>query len=85
MFYIIIFTIIIVFLCFDKKIKRENFEYCSNCKKNNFLDCFNCNNCGICVDRIGRRNCEPGDANGPYNRSDCLYWMHNGKNSYSLI
>lgn len=76
LFGIIIMTIIFYLITKNK----ENFEYCSNCDNKTYRDCFNCTNCGICINRLGDRSCEPGDANGPYNRSDCLYWLNGWKN-----
>lgn len=71
------FIIVILFYLITQN--KEKFEYCSDCNKKTPIDCFNCTNCGICIDRLGVRNCEPGDANGPYNRRDCLYWLNGWK------
>jgi hypothetical protein len=78
--FIIFGIIIIIILFFLITQNKENFEYCSNCDKKTPIDCFNCTNCGICIDRLGDRYCESGDSNGPYNRSDCLYWLNGWRN-----
>lgn len=49
-------------------------RYCQKCGWKNRWGCSKCNNCGYCVNRNGVGECVPGDAQGPYFRSDCLYW-----------
>jgi hypothetical protein len=59
--------------------KKEGFSYCSNCCHKSHRQCINCTNCGVCI-KGGRRYCEPGDANGPFNRIDCDQWLHGWRN-----
>ena len=75
--FIVIVIIIIALLCsFDNK---ENFNYCSNCNHKSHKKCISCTNCGVCI-KGKKRFCEPGDANGPFNRLDCDQWLHGLRN-----
>jgi hypothetical protein len=70
---------IIIFFILLCSYKKENFAYCTNCDNKLHDECIDCTNCGICIDYNGQKRCESGDANGPFNRNDCAYWIHGWK------
>ena len=70
---IIIFVFFFTYLFLYQK--KENFCYCSDCNHKSHRKCISCTNCGVCV-KGNKRYCEPGDANGPFNRIDCDQWLH---------
>jgi hypothetical protein len=51
-------------------------KYCPSCGWRSRYSCSNCTNCGYCVTASGAGECVPGDSNGPYFRSDCMYWEY---------
>jgi len=76
---IILGAIIIFFILYLLKEKKETFEYCTDCNHKSYNKCINCTNCGVCI-KDDKMYCEPGDANGPYKRIDCNKWLHGWRN-----
>jgi len=46
-----------------------------DCYKLNQRDCMKYANCGLCL-KNGRKECVPGDTQGPFFKEDCEGWMH---------
>jgi len=57
-------------------------QYCPSCGWRSRMSCSKCTNCGYCVTPNGTGECVPGDAAGPYFRSDCIGWEYSRPNSY---
>lgn len=80
--FIIVFTIL---FCQNKSIIEPFIiSACPNCGKRNRPQCFECSNfnsggCGWCIKSNGEGQCVPGNQNGPYFNSDCLYWEYKPK------
>lgn len=51
-------------------------QYCPTCGWRSRNSCSKCTNCGYCITASGYGECVPGDNNGPYFRSDCMYWEY---------
>lgn len=88
-FIILILIIVAVYLslptkCDSQDKKKEAFhtyhgyykQYCPSCGWRSRNTCSKCTNCGYCITASGYGECVPGDNNGPYFRSDCLYWEY---------
>ena len=77
---IIIIAIILFILWNICDVSQENFfPYHADCRNCGYLDkiqCGRCLNCGWCINESGKGMCVPGDARGPYFKSDCVIWRH---------
>lgn len=49
-------------------------KYCPSCGWRSRYSCSKCTNCGYCITASGQGQCVPGDASGPYFRTDCQYY-----------
>lgn len=84
MIQLLILVVIALFLLNGNKTqdKKEHFHekyggYCKCCKGKSINQCHECFNCGFCIDKLGRGQCVPGDAHGPYNKNiKCAMWYH---------
>lgn len=57
-------------------------QYCPSCGWRSKESCSRCTNCGICTTANGFAECSPGDASGPYYRTDCVYWNYGNPYNY---
>ena len=57
-------------------------KYCGSCNWKSKRSCGKCLNCGICTTANGYSECVPGDAQGPYFRSDCAFWEYGDPETY---
>ena len=77
--YIILLIIIVIIFTLCQNQKESFIPYRRSCRNCSYLGkrkCGTCLNCGWCINSDGKGECVPGNAYGPYFRSDCIIWRH---------
>lgn len=87
-----IFIIVVIIVVVTGK-KWEGFEtnygyykrYCGSCGWRSRFSCGKCSNCGYCIRANGLGECVPGDSNGPYFATDCMFWEYGDPYAYASV
>lgn len=57
-------------------------QYCPSCNERTSFACDKCTNCTTCILPNGQSFCTPGDASGPFFRTDCAYTKYGSTDHY---
>lgn len=82
--------ILVLVLYFYNQNNKEGFytnfgyykKYCPTCGWRSRNTCSKCTNCGYCINEKGVGQCVPGNSEGPFFSSNCVYWDYGDPYNY---